>query len=58
MLGGGKLATLEAFEEYMGRSLDTVPLRVLPTYNFVCYLTNLSGESELHRESEDDDNDE
>lgn len=54
-----ELSSFDFFKDQANKRIDAIPLRVfdytLAAYNFVCFLTNRSGESEFYPESEDDD---
>lgn len=53
------LSSFYFFKDHTNKRIDSVPLRVfdytLATYNFVCFVTNRSGESEFFPENEEDD---
>jgi hypothetical protein len=54
-----ELSSFAFFKNYAGNRIDSIPLRVfdytLAAYNFVCFITNRSGESVFYPENEDDD---
>lgn len=56
-----ELSSFEFFNNLTGKRIDSIPLRVfdyiLATYNFVCFITNRTGESIYFPENEDDDQD-
>jgi hypothetical protein len=53
------LSSFDFFKNHANKRIDSISLRVfeytLATYNFVCFLTNRSGENEYYPENEDDD---
>jgi hypothetical protein len=57
-----ELSSFDFFKDQANRKIDAVPLRVfdytLAAYNFVCFVTNRSGENEFYPENEEDDYDE
>lgn len=56
-----ELSSFIFFKEHANKTIDSIPLRVfdyaLSAYNFVCFVTNRSGESEYYPENEEDDED-
>lgn len=56
------LLPFDYFKTYANKRIDAIPLRVfdytLAAYNFVCFITNRSGESDFYPENEEDDDDE
>lgn len=57
-----EISSFDFFKDQANRRIDTIPLRVfdytLAAYNFVCFVTNRSGENEFYPENEEDDDEE
>lgn len=55
------LSSFVFFKNHANKRIDAIPLRVfdytLAAYNFVCFVTNRSGENEFYPENEEDDDD-
>lgn len=56
-----ELTPFDSFKNHANKRIDAIPLRVfdytLAAYNFVCFITNRSGENIFYPENEDDDYD-
>lgn len=57
-----ELSKFDFFKEHVGKRIDSISLRVfdytLAAYNFVCFVTNRTGENIFYPENDDDDYDE
>lgn len=57
-----ELSSFDYFKDQANRRIDAIPLRVfdytLAAYNFVCFVTNRSGENVFYPENEEDDKEE